>query len=120
MTPAHLARAAVEGLLCGLADGIDALTSAGIEVRRVLLIGGGARSAAVRQIAPTVLGVPVAVPEPSEYVADGAARQAAWALSGADDPPDWRIGETTTYEGDVDPLVRERYRSVRDMVASRP
>jgi len=120
MTPAHLARAAVEGLLCGLADGIDALTAAGVEVRRVLLVGGGARSEAVRRIAPLVFGVPVAVPEPSEYVADGAARQAAWVLSGASGPPDWRIGTTETYEGEADPAVRERYAEVRDLIARRP
>ena len=40
-TPAHLARAAVEGMLCGLADGVDALLSQGVRLRRVLLIGGG-------------------------------------------------------------------------------
>ena len=47
-----------------------------------MLIGGAARSPAVRSIAPAVFGVPVTVPEPAEYVALGAARQAAWALSG--------------------------------------
>jgi xylulokinase len=120
MTPAFVARAAVEGLLCGLADGIDALTGAGIDVRRVLLIGGGARSEAVRRIAPHIVGVPVAVPEPSEYVADGAARQAAWVLSGAPEPPPWSIGTTETYEGSPDPSVRERYAEVRDLVAGRP
>ena len=82
-TPGNLARAAVEGMLCGLADGLDALRDTGIAVRRVLLIGGGARSEAVRAIAPAIFGAPVAVPEPGEYVADGAARQAAWMLSGA-------------------------------------
>jgi xylulokinase len=82
-TPARLARAAVEGLLCGLADGVDALRRQGVEVRRALLIGGGARSAAVQALAPAVLGLPVLLPEPAEYVALGAARQAAWTLSAA-------------------------------------
>jgi xylulokinase len=113
MTPAHLARAAVEGLLCGLADGIDALTALGVPVERVLLVGGGARSAAVREIAPTVLGRPVVVPEPGEYVADGAARQAAWALTGAAEPPVWELGRTATYEAEAVPGVRERYAEVR-------
>src|ERR1022692_55521 len=81
-TPENLARAAVEGMLCGLADGLDALLAAGVTVRRILLIGGGARSEAVRQTAPAVFGVPVDVPEAGEYVADGAARQAAWLLAG--------------------------------------
>jgi xylulokinase len=90
-TPAHLARAAVEGLLCGLADGVDALRAQGVRIDRALLIGGGARSAAVRALAPAVLGVPVLLPEPAEYVALGAARQAAWALSGAAEPPAWSV-----------------------------
>src|SRR5665647_1027647 len=72
-TPAHLARAAVEGLLCAMADGLDALRAMGVPVERIQLIGGGAQSEAVRAIAPAVLGFDVMVPEPGEYVADGAA-----------------------------------------------
>ena len=81
-TPENLARAAVEAVLCSLADAIDNLADCGIAAQRVVLIGGAARSPAVRRIAPAVFGVPVTVPEPAEYVALGAARQAAWALSG--------------------------------------
>jgi xylulokinase len=91
MTPGNLARAAVEGMLCGLADGLDALRGVGVEPRRVLLVGGAAASAAVRAVAPDVFGVPVIVPDSGEYVARGAARQAAWALSGADEPPSWEL-----------------------------
>ncbi len=116
-TPAHLARAAVEGLLCGLADGLDALVAQGAEVRRVLLIGGGARSEALRRLAPAVLGCPVVVPEPGEYVADGAARQAAWVLSGEVAPPVWAAAGTQVFEADPTPSVRERYASVRDLTA---
>ncbi|WP_414935894.1 xylulokinase [Amycolatopsis sp. cmx-11-51] len=90
MTPENLARAAVEGMLCGLAAGLDALREQGLEVRRVLLIGGGARSAAVRAVAPIVFGVPVVIPEVAEYVAVGAARQAAWALASSSEPPRWQ------------------------------
>lgn len=88
----NVARAAVEGMLCGLADGLDALREQGVEVRRVLLVGGAARSVAVRAVAPALFGVPVDVPEPAEYVAVGAARQAAWALSGEAEPPSWPAG----------------------------
>jgi len=124
---AHLARAAVEGLLCGLADGIDALVAQGVRVERVLLIGGGARSEAVRRIAPVVLGREVVVPPPGEYVADGAARQAAWVLAGGAEPPAWsgtaggvsRRGAERptpeTYAADPDPAVRARYAEVRDL-----
>ena len=114
-TPAHWARAAVEGLLCGLADGIDALKSQGVAVNRVLLVGGGARSEAVRRLAPVVLGHPVLVPEPGEYVADGAARQAAWLLTAGAEPPTWELAGTQVYEADPDPAVRSRYAEVRDL-----
>ena len=90
-TPARLARASVEGLLCGLADGLDALRAQGVPIRRAMLVGGGARSTALRALAPAILGVPVVLPEPGEYVALGAARQAAWTLSGDPEPPAWEI-----------------------------
>jgi xylulokinase len=118
-TAAHLARAAVEGLLCGLADGLDALVASGARVDRVVLIGGGARSAAVRQIAPTVLGHPVRVPPAGEYVADGAARQAAWTLSGEPEPPGWSRAGVQTYDGDVVRAVRDRYAEARDLTVAR-
>ncbi|MFK4791445.1 xylulokinase [Microbacterium sp. ZW T5_56] len=79
-TRENLARAAVEGMLGGLAAGLDALRDLAVPLQRVLLIGGGARSAAVQSIAPAVLGLPVEVPAPAEYVALGAARQAAAVL----------------------------------------
>lgn len=118
-TPANLARAAVEGMLCGLADGLDALVRAGIELRRVVLIGGGARSEAVRHIAPAVLGRTVLVPPAGEYVADGAARQAAWALSGATNPPEWSTVDTQVFEARPDTAVRARYADARDQVLPR-
>lgn len=118
-TPAHLARAAVEGLLCGLADALDALITAGVSVQRAFLIGGAARSEAVAAIAPAVLGRPVLRPTPGEYVADGAARQAAWVLSGGAEPPEWAAADTERFEAAATPTVRERYAEVRDMTATR-
>ena len=118
-TPAHLARAHVEGMLCGLADGIDALVDQGVEVQRVLLIGGAAQSKAVREIAPSIFGRPVVVPPAGEYVADGAARQAAWVISGAEGPPAWSIGESVRVESDEIPGIRARYAELRDMTATR-
>lgn len=116
-TPAHLARAAVEGLLCGLADALDALVAAGVPMRRVFLVGGGARSAAVARIAPAVFGRTVLRPTPGEYVADGAARQAAWVLTG--DLPQWSAADTETFEATPTPAVRDRYATVRDLTAPR-
>ncbi|HYJ76647.1 MAG TPA: xylulokinase [Kineosporiaceae bacterium] len=119
-TPEHVARAAVEGLLCGLADGLDALEQHGATIERVLLVGGGARSEALRRVAPGVLGRPVLAPPPGEYVADGAALQAAWVLVGGEEPPAWPLAEGRSYEADPTPEVRARYAEVRDMTASRP
>lgn len=80
-TRENLARAAVEGMLNGLNAGLGALRSVGVQPRRVLLIGGGARSEAVQRIAPDVFGLDVSVPAAGEYVALGAARQATSVLS---------------------------------------
>jgi xylulokinase len=115
MTPAHWARAAIEGLLCGLADGIDALVAEGVSVQRVRLIGGGAGSAAVQRLASGIFGRPVLVPPPGEYVADGAARQAAWVLSGADGPPDWARPGLREFDASPAIAVRERYADVRGL-----
>ncbi len=97
-TPGNLARAAVEGMLCNLVAGVDALRDKGVRVDRVLLIGGAAASRAVREIAPGLFRAPVVVPRPAEYVGVGAARQAAWALSGAPEPPAWDLGVDSTYD----------------------
>jgi xylulokinase len=118
MRPELLARAAVEGVLCGLADGLDALRAQGILVRRVLLIGGGSRSAAVRAVAPLVLGAPVLAPAPAEYVARGAARQAAWALAGTAEPPSWPLEHASLpdagRDADAGAELRAGYAAVRD------
>jgi xylulokinase len=116
-TPAHLARAMVEGMLCGLADGIDALRAQGADVRRLILIGGGARSTAVQHIAPMVLGSPVTVPAAGEYVADGAARQAAWVLAGGPEPPQWPQAGAQLFEAAPTRHVRDRYAEVRELTA---
>jgi xylulokinase len=122
-TPSNLARAAVEGLWCGLADGLDALRAQGADVRRVLLVGGAAASPAVREIGAEVLGVPVDVPPSEEYVALGAARQAAWVLDPGGDPPDWSGGTDGWVRceprGEDGTLVRDRYAGARDLTLAR-
>ncbi len=117
--PAHLARAAVEGMLCALAEGLDALVAQGADARRIVLIGGGARSEAVRRIAPALFGLPVLVPPPGEYVADGAARQAAWVTLGGDAAPTWSAETPEVYEDTSVPLIREQYAAARDAVIDR-
>ncbi|CAM5267297.1 Xylulose kinase [Streptomyces alboniger] len=86
MKPEHLARAAFEGMLCGLGDALDVLRGRGVEVRRVFLLGAAAELPAVQAAAPMLFGTQVVVPQPADYAAIGAARQAAWARLQGPDP----------------------------------
>ncbi|NTY63781.1 xylulokinase [Mycolicibacterium sphagni] len=113
LLPANVARAAVEGLLASMSYCLDKIAEQGIDPDTVVMVGGGARSEAVRRVAPAMLGRPVVVPEPGEYVALGAARQAAWTLSGQDEPPVWSTGRARRYEAEPIPSVLERYHEAR-------
>ena len=106
-TRENLARAAVEGLLCGLAAGLDAVRAVGVVAQRILLIGGAAQNPAVSTIASQVFDVPVVVPEPGEYVALGGAVQAAWVLSG--ERPAWEVPLAAQPASDHRPIIREQY-----------
>ena len=112
--PADIARAMIEGMLCGLVDAVDALEQLGVSINRVLLIGGAAKNPAISSIASSLFGREVLIPQPGEYVADGAARQAAWALSGNANPPQWNLGEVTSARAAHTPDVVSRYRELRD------
>jgi xylulokinase len=106
-TRPNLARAAIEGLLCGLADGLDAIRKHGVTASRLLLVGGAAQNPAVSAIAAQVFDAPVVVPEPAEYVAFGAAAQAAWALTGG--RPTWTVRFSAEHAVDHRPVIREQY-----------
>jgi xylulokinase len=110
-TPANLARAAIEGMLCGLADGLDAVRSVGVRERRILLIGGAAQNPAVATVAAQVFDAPVEVPAPGEYVADGGAVQAAWALTGS--RPAWTVETAAALPVDTRPVIRAQYAAAR-------
>jgi len=105
----NLARAAIEGMLCGLADGLEVLLAQGVACERVLLIGGAAANAAVQKIASEIFGVQVDVPNLGEYVADGAARQAAWALTGAN--PSWEVSMLAKINSEPRPEILAQYRA---------
>lgn len=109
-TRPNLARAAVEGMLGGLAAGVEAIQELGVEAKRILLIGGAAANPAVQTIAGQVFDVPVQVPSPGEYVADGAARQAAWVLTGR--RPDWPVSLVAAPASDPHPEILAAYRKV--------
>lgn len=111
-TRPNIARAMIEGMLCGLADAIDALEKNGVQINRVLLVGGGAKSDAVAKIASQIFGREVLVPAPGEYVADGAAKQAAWIATG--ELPKWQLGEIKNYSEIATPEVLTKYRKLRD------
>jgi xylulokinase len=77
-TPAHFARAAMEGATLGLNYGLRRLRELGIADKEIRLTGGGANSAAWRRIAADVFNRPVVCLGQSESAALGAAMQAAW------------------------------------------
>ncbi|MGH3309178.1 MAG: FGGY family carbohydrate kinase [Streptomyces sp.] len=118
MKAEHLARAAVEGMLCGLADALDVLRGRGVQVRRLFLLGQAAGLPAVREAAPGLFGTQVVVPRPGDYAALGAARQAAWALRGGGHPPQWPAAECEVFEAGEElaagQAVRQQYVTVRD------
>lgn len=114
---AELARAAHDGVVCGLLDGLDALKDSGAAIDgRLLLVGGGARSVAYRQRLADISGREVLIPANEESVAVGAALQAAVVHGGAGDfderAVDWNIRQASSVfpSGGVDGVeVRERY-----------
>lgn len=127
MKPEHMARAAFEGMLCGLADALDVLRRRGVALRRIFLLGPAGELPAVQALAPAILGAPVVIPPPADYAALGVARQAAWSMavlrgSGpADQPPLWqsagyRMAEPSDEEVPVGQSVRQQYTSVREQI----
>ncbi|TDP78010.1 xylulokinase [Brachybacterium sp. AG952] len=114
-TREDVARAYVEALLCSLADGITSLEKrTGTAARRITLIGGGARSRAVQQLAPAIFGREVTIAPDGEFVALGAARQAAWALAGTEEPPAWEISGSRIVDAEPTPEVLEAYRELKE------
>ncbi|MEV7670303.1 FGGY family carbohydrate kinase [Streptomyces sp. NPDC088752] len=126
MKPEHLARAAFEGMLCSLTDALDVLRGRGVEVRRVFLLGAAAALHAVQALSPALFGAQVVVPQPADYAALGAARQAAWALGVArgtlspSAPPAWQGAAAQVLEpGDelaAGKAVRQQYTATREQI----
>ncbi len=120
-TREEVARAAFEGVACGLLDGVDALAAAGVPAGsgRVMLAGGGAQSPAYQRVIADLSGRPVRVPADQELVALGAAVQAASVLHGR--PPGdvasaWGCGRGTDIAPDRDvdrDAIRARFDAAR-------
>jgi xylulokinase len=105
VTAEHLARATVEGVVCGLLDALDALRVSGTRLRGnggIVLLGGGARSHAFQRVLADLARRPVIVPL-GEPVATGACVQAASTLHQT--PPEevaaaWGVGKGHVVEPD--------------------
>lgn len=92
LTRPNIARAFVEGVVCSMADGLEAIRSEipNVPMKRLILIGGASANPAVQECAAEIFdNVPVVVPTPGEYVARGGAAQAAWVLLGY--LPNWKL-----------------------------
>ena len=109
--PEDIARAMVEGMLAGLADAVDSFVALGVGINRILLIGGAAKNPAVPVIASALFGREVLVPPAGEYVANGAAKQAAWALLGQ--MPTWDLGEVAHHNSAATPEVMVKYKELK-------
>ena len=126
-TREQVARAAYEGVLAGLVRGLATLTDLGVPTTgRLAVTGGGARSAAYRQLLADLTGRPVHIVDQQETAAAGAALQAAavhqqtsidqladaWA-------PAWRVVAEPRPGADPDQLMA-RYRTLADWSALEP
>lgn len=115
LTPANLARAAIEGVLWSLAYGVEVLRAQAGSIDSITLTGGASQSPAVHRIATAVFGVPIVVTDTFESVAIGTAKQAAWALTG--ELPRWQVPVLSRHEPDASDkaasaMLSDRYRSV--------
>ena len=107
LTPENMARAVVEAVVSNLAHGLDAIVRETETVTRLTLIGGGAQNVGVQQVVSETVSLPVVVPDPGEYVAIGAAKQAAWALTG--ERPGWQPQARALPPGPTDPEARNQF-----------
>ncbi|CDF39815.1 Xylulose Kinase [Chondrus crispus] len=121
---ADMARAAFEGVTCGLLDGVDALIANGVTADgRFFLIGGGSKSKAFAAIFASLAERDILRPASDETVARGAAVQAACVLTGHEPSRFtrlWRLDESrlvspSLVQGEAASVVRERYRTEASM-----
>jgi xylulokinase len=116
-TRENIARAAVEGMLCGLNAGLQAVLESGVTCNRIFMVGGAAASPAVQESAAQIFGVPITVVKPGEYVANGAATQAAHALLGTS--PAWQRDILKEVHQPRIALITEQYSRAATVAAQR-
>jgi xylulokinase len=117
----QLARAAVDGVACGLLDALDSLRRHAVVDGTIMLTGGGARSTALRAVIAGLVDLPVVVATVDQAVATGAAVQAAATherVAHRTIQERWGLGtgeavSTVVDSGDL----RDRYATLRDAQA---
>jgi xylulokinase len=114
----HVVRAALEGVAFSLRDTFTIFAALSVPVDRIVVGGGGARSALWREIQANVYGRAVETIAADEGAAFGAAILAgvgarAWAT--VDEAVDAivRVGATTPPSADVTTIMNERYAHYR-------
>ncbi|MGV1868008.1 FGGY-family carbohydrate kinase [Rhizobium sp. L51/94] len=126
--PSQIARASIEGVICGLLEGGDLLASLGLETDgRLIVTGGASKSRAYRQILADLTGKPVWTCDVAEAAAAGAAVQAAAALSGRHTSAvaeEWQpnyqiVAEPNAHAFDRAEEVREAYRKAQRLATGR-
>jgi xylulokinase len=120
----HMTRAVLEGSAFALRDILEAMVGAGLDVRRLTIVGGGAKGALWRQIKADVTGLPIRVPTSVETTATGAAILAAVA-AGAHPGVSEATSAFVSFrpeEHEPDPEAKaaydEAYRRYRDVYAA--
>jgi xylulokinase len=81
-TRQEILRSAYEGAVVSLLDALDGIEGSGAAERPLVLVGGGARGRAWREVVGRLSGRPLELPRTEEAVALGAAVQAAACLTG--------------------------------------
>ena len=105
-TPNNLARAAIEGMLCGLSGGLEALRAQGGAATRLLLIGGAVQNPAVQAIAAH-LGSAGDGPQPGRVRGQGCRCPGGMARHGS--RPDWPVAVDASPAPDFHPVIRQNY-----------
>jgi xylulokinase len=77
-TPAHLARAAMEGVTYGLNYGLGRLQDLGVRPKQIRVTGGGSKNPLWRQILADIFDTEVVGLQTAEGASYGAALQAKW------------------------------------------
>ena len=118
-TPAHMARAAAEGVALGLGYAMSRLRDLGFEPPEIRLLGPGAASPVMRQMLADVFGAPVIPVSSRQGAAVGAAMQAAVAFFhqsgeslGFEEIASYLVAGDAASRCDPDPQAHEVYQEL--------